>query len=91
MFVTAKYTPTTVNRATTNVFLTWKEKHKHLKVEVKGAPRGRLMFGDRSNDWNVVLGIRRIQQRVEPASPRRDFYTVVKNTASVAPKCPAQF
>jgi len=44
MFVTAKYTPTKVNRATTNVFLTWKEKYKHLKVEVEGAPRGRLMF-----------------------------------------------
>ena len=31
------------------------------------------MFRDRRNDRNIVLGIGRIQQRIESSSPRRDF------------------
>ena len=57
---------------------TWKEKDEHLKIKVERAPCGRLMLRHRSNYWNVVLGVRRIKQRVEPPSPRRDFYATVK-------------
>ena len=36
-------------------------------------PWSRLMLGDRCNDGNVVLGIRRIKKRVETSSPWRNL------------------
>ena len=49
------------------------QEDEQLKVKIKRTPRRGLMFRHRSDDRNVVLGIGRIQERVEAASPRRDF------------------
>ncbi|RNA39800.1 hypothetical protein BpHYR1_034396 [Brachionus plicatilis] len=40
-------------------------------IKVEGGPTGRLVLTHRSYDWNVVLGIGRVQQRVESAGPGR--------------------
>ena len=55
--------------------LTWEEEDEHLQVEVERAPGGGLMLRHGRDDGNVILGVARVEQRVETTSPRRDFYT----------------
>ena len=53
---------------------TWTEENQDLEVKVERRPAGRLVLTDRGNDGDVVLGIRRIQERVETTGPRRDLW-----------------
>lgn len=46
------------------------EEDQDLQVEVERRPRRRLVLGDRRDDRDVVLGVARVQQRVEAAGPR---------------------
>lgn len=43
----------------------------HLQIKVERRPGGRLMLRHRSDNWNVVFRIRRIEQRIEAPRPRR--------------------
>jgi hypothetical protein len=52
---------------------TRKHEDQHLQVEVEGAPGRRLMLGHRGDDWDIVLGVGRIEQRVETTGPRSDL------------------
>ncbi len=47
--------------------------HEELQIEIERAPAGRLVFADWGNDWDVVLGVWGVQQRVESAGPWGDF------------------
>lgn len=53
--------------------LAWKHEDQQLKVKVVRGPGGGLVLRDWGNDGDVVLGIRRIQQRVETPSPWRNL------------------
>ena len=53
--------------------LTWKHEDQKLEVKVERGPCGGLMLTDRGNDGNVVLGIGRVEEGVEPTSPRGDL------------------
>ena len=57
-------------------------KHQHLQVEVEGGPGGRLMFRDRGDDRDVVLGIGGVQQGVEAAGPGRDLACGCEDTTN---------
>ena len=45
------------------------EEHHQLEVEVEGGPGGGLVLRHGGDDGDVVLGVRGVQQRVEPARP----------------------
>lgn len=53
--------------------LAWKHEDQKLEVKVVRGPGCGLVLRDGGDDGNVVLGIRRIQQRVETTSPRRNL------------------
>ena len=42
------------------------EEGEDLEVEVEGGPRGRLVLRDGGDDRDVVLGVGRVQEGVEP-------------------------
>jgi hypothetical protein len=44
--------------------------NQEVQVEEESWPSGRLVLGDRSNDWDVNLGIACVPERVEPTAPR---------------------
>mmetsp|Transcript_1944 Transcript_1944/g.6985 ORF Transcript_1944/g.6985 Transcript_1944/m.6985 type:complete len:339 (-) Transcript_1944:665-1681(-) len=44
------------------------EEHQRVEVEKERRPGGRLVLRHRSNDGNMLLGIRGVQQRIEAAS-----------------------
>ena len=53
--------------------ITGKHKDQQLKIKVEGGPGRRLMLGYGGDNWNIILGVRGIQQRVESASPGSNF------------------
>jgi hypothetical protein len=46
---------------------------QEVQVEEESWPSGRLVLGDRSNDWDVDLGIACVPKRVESTAPRSNI------------------
>ena len=57
--------------------LTREHEDEDLQVEVEGAPRRWLVLRHGRDDRDVVLRVRRVEQRVEAAGPRRDLCATV--------------
>ena len=49
-----------------------------LEVKVERGPGGRLVLADGGDDGNVVLGIGRVEEGVEPAGPGGDLWEKAK-------------
>ena len=51
----------------------WEHDDEQVEIKIEGGPGCRLVFWHWGYDWDVVLGIGGVQERVESAGPRGDL------------------